>query len=527
MSVMNVLKDIPFRQKGFSLVELSIVLGIVGLISIGAIGLYSEQHTNAKQSGSDAKISVVKKAILEYALVNKHMPCPSNTDDGFESRDSSKAGNLPAIPATPATPAIPKTATSPTIPAIPSQGAIPAVGNITLSTCTVHSGTVPYEALGLSRADAQDSYGNLFMYAVDQGAIDADLMLDCPTQTACFFNRDSLGTISVPANKIDNLRERGIPFLPAFDLSTTPLMGSLGANNLRICGDLACGNVDADGLVAVLVALNANGGATVALLSNEEQANQDGDTDFMSMGYSEDFDDQVLGIAANEIKTRSEEEAVEIVTTTSTSGPVRQSGNDLLSMGDTSVGGIGTNIGTDQAMLDSRSQTFDFGADAANKQIVLNFDSHAVGGWNQPGTTHSGVWSDRASVVANSTEVRDFRYDNTLGDEDGFEQVTFVSAITGQYSDMSTETGAWDDQYVTEGQEVTTWVEYWDESHEYIVIADENGVVDVDFNVQTTATIETIDFTNIELVFYDTPPEVPNFPSVNPISGIDETEGLN
>lgn len=516
-------------NKGFSLVEMAVVLGIVGLVAVGSIGLYSEQHSNSLQKGSEAKLAVVKKALLEFALVNKYMPCPDSTGAGIDDR-TALVGTIPAIAAVAAVNGVAETLTDPAMPPIAQVNAQAAIPNVGVNVCTVNDGIVPYAAIGLSPADVQDSSGNFFRYAVDQGVTVANNMLDCPNDTACFFNGDP--EPALPAGSV-------LPgtVLPAFDLTTAPQMGALGANNLRICGDVACANIEADGLVAVLMALNANGGGATA--SNEEAENTDNDATFVNMPFSDVYDDQLLGIAGNEIKTRSEEEAVEIVTSTGGGGPITQTGNDLQNMGDTSVGGIGTNIGTDQAMLDLRSQSFDFGTEAANKQIVLSFDTHAVGGWNQPGTTHSGVWSDRASVTANGSQLHDFRYDhlvdkNAASGFVGFEQVTFESAITGRYSDIYTSGGSWDSQWVTLGQQVTTWAPAWDASHEYIVTADANGIVSVDFAVQTTATVETIDFTNIELVFYDTPPEVPNFPTtynpttaINPVSGNDISGGIN
>lgn len=511
-----------YKSKGFSLVELGVVLAIVSVIGVGSLMVYSEQKDHASWMESQAKLVVVKASLLKFAAVNKYLPCPDNSvgGNGQESRTLA-VGTIPAMPAVLAVAATPKTATAPSIPAIEGFAGQAAIPNIPVSVCTVNSGTVPYELLGLSRASVEDSLGNLFEYAVDQGVTAANTMLDCPTQTACFFNSDPAPVL--PAGNI-------MPgsALPAFNLSTQPLKGALGANNLRICDEPACTNVQSDGLVAVLIAYNQNGRTPSSV---NETANQDGDRDFVNANYDKSpfYDDEILGIAANEIKNRNEDESIEVFVPAPAppAGPVVQVGNDVGNLGDMTTGAVGTNLGTDAGILDEASQSFSFGAERAGEKVVLTFDTHALGAWDKAATTSAGVFDDRGSISANGESLREFDYDHLADPRDGLEEVSFTSAITGRYSDIYNADGSWDSQYVTQGQTVTTWQPYWDESHEFVVTLDENGEIALDFQVETTATIETIDFSNIEIVYYDSPPDVPSFPTVAPISGITQTEGLN
>lgn len=486
------------KEKGFSLLELALVLGILGVVGAGSVLVYSEQRTHAKWQESQAKLKVVKSAILKFAEVNKYMPCPSTSATGIDSRVTAK-GKIPAIPATPATPAVPKTATAPTIPAIPSTGAQAAIPNIDVSVCSSDSGFVPYQSIGLTRADVQDSWGNFFVYAVDQGVTDADEMLRCPAATACFFNGDPKPVL--PSGKI-------LPgsVLPAFNLSTEPLKGVLGVNNLRICKDSACSIVESEGLVAVLLALNENGQVTSGL-SNNEAENADADVNFVNAEYSESpyYDDVIIGISANEIKTRHEVEGVEVVMDQSSNGPTIITGENIVNAGDgTAIGAVGDNNSqSTNVSTDVFTQDFDFGAENAGKLVVLDLDTKARGTWDQPNNASDTTYADNAGIYANGDKLETIKYDSADGSSiDG----------TGSFYDPAK------DKFVN--------MVYWEDSWSYVVELDDAGQVSVDFTVSTTGTDEVVDFSNIELTLYDTPPAIPSFPSVQPIAGIDETEGL-
>ena len=512
--------NVNVKAKGFSLLELTFVLGIVGVLSVGSVLVYSEQSTHAKWQESQQKLKVAKKAILKFAEVNKYMPCPDITGTGVDSRTTTQ-GSIPAIPATPATPAIPKTTTAPTIPAIPSTGAQAAIPNIDVSTCSANNGTVPYEAIGLSRADVQDSWGNLFHYAVDQGVTNADAMLNCPTDTACFFNGDPKPVL--PSGKI-------LPgsVLPAFDLTTQPLKGSLGVNNLRICADAACSTVQAEGLVAVLIAYNENGPITSGLSSSEAE-NKDFDVSFVNAAYSESpyYDDLILGIAANEIKTRHEKEAVEVVIGSSSSGPTIITGTNFVGGGaDKTIGDIGDNNPySDNVQTAVAAETLSFGAENAGKTVVMTLDTLAYGTWDQPWGTDTGLTSDSAFVSVNGNIEKTIKYwaDNeTATSGDGSVDNDFT--YNGYYSYY--DPASWDaDGVYTEGETNRT-EKSWTDSHEVIFVLDDSGNANLEFAVATTGTDEQVDFTNVELILYDTPPAVPDFPSVSAIDGIPETEGL-
>lgn len=518
-----------YKQIGMTIVEMGLVLGIVSIIGASMLMDYGEQNTHAKLMESDAKLKVVKKALVSFANQNKYLPCPSD-GSGFDTREG-KNGKIPVVPATPATPAVPPTATSPAIPAVPAISAQGAISAIPVNVCSLNRGEVPYEAIGLSKADVQDSWGNPFIYAVDQGVTDPDVMIDCPTQTACFFNSDPLPWKMSRANT--NIKN-DYKALPWFNLLTQPTKGDLGANNLNVYSGIDTGGAfkpeEAIGQIAVLVALNQNGLQSSGL-DAEEAENQDGDLDYVNSRYqnnetsTEYFDDLVLSISANDIKRRFEDESYENVVDTSGPNINIQSGNDIANLGDGTVGTSGTNIGTDQGILDQTSQSFSFGEDSAGKEVVLTFNTHATGAWDKDATA-TGAFDDRGSISANNSKLREFEYDHLNNDWDGVEEATFTSAINGTYVDLYDQFGNLNPTAVSLGESVTTYQTYWDESHEYVVKLDENGDINLDFEVETTATIETIDFTDIQLVLYNAPSSVPELPGVERINGIPQTYGL-
>ena len=496
------------KQSGFTLVEVAVVLGIVSILAIGSSTLFKEQKVNVEHDTAENKLAMVKVALLKYVEKNNYLPCPDanakgTTGFGVSNRTLNQSASFTAIPAVLGQPAQAETATSPFIPAVPTIPAQAATA-VRVDTCSVNAGTVPFEAIGLSIADVTDAKHNLFHYVVNQGVTVASKIANCPVNSACFFNRNST---------------------PAFDYTTEPVAGRLGADNLKVCSDTDClgANLLADGLVAVVLAYNENAS------SAEEQENRDSDQTFIKSQYvgevgSTYFDDQLVSISGSELK-RGERKMFQKNSVSTAGGNTPLSGNDLLNMGDNSIGGSGTNVGTDDVIWDKVNQTFDFGAVAANQEIVLTYDTYAVGSWDQPSGWGSNVTSDTGTVTSNGVLAKEYKYDYTDNTQDGVVAVSFVAGFTGNL-DSRDQNGNAVTLSITKGETVNTYADYWNDSTELILQADENGQIDLEFAVGTTATFETIDFTNIELVYYNTPPPIPSFPSVEPISGITQTEGL-
>lgn len=117
--------------RGFTLIEMAIVLVVVGLILSGGILAVGPILENTKTTETRARLELIEKAILIYTIQNGCLPCPANGAAG------TAAG--PALPAT--------------------------CGACTVATLADR--VVPWTTLGLSRNDATDGWGNLISYVVD------------------------------------------------------------------------------------------------------------------------------------------------------------------------------------------------------------------------------------------------------------------------------------------------------------------------------------------------------------------------
>ena len=65
------------RHQGFSLVELSIVILIMGLLLGGLLLPLSVQRENARLEAAVAQVDDIEAAVFGFALANGHLPCPA------------------------------------------------------------------------------------------------------------------------------------------------------------------------------------------------------------------------------------------------------------------------------------------------------------------------------------------------------------------------------------------------------------------------------------------------------------------
>lgn len=71
--------------KGFSLVEVAVVLVIVGLLVAGVLTPLAEQRQQLRITQANAQAETIMEALLGYAVSQGHLPCPAtNTSNGLE-----------------------------------------------------------------------------------------------------------------------------------------------------------------------------------------------------------------------------------------------------------------------------------------------------------------------------------------------------------------------------------------------------------------------------------------------------------
>ena len=117
------------RQYGFSLIELSIVLLVIGLLLAGMMTGLSNLIWHAKFSEAKKDLSLTTDALIGYVISNGGLPCPDT--DGYHGNSGSPDG-------------------------MANAGGVDG--------CDAESGYLPWRDLGLK---ARDPWNNLYFYRID------------------------------------------------------------------------------------------------------------------------------------------------------------------------------------------------------------------------------------------------------------------------------------------------------------------------------------------------------------------------
>lgn len=154
------------NNAGFTLVEISIVLIIFGLIIGGLLGPVKIQLDNLKLKETKQTIETTKEALIGFAIRNGRLPCPDTNNNGQE--------------------------------------------NLSGSTCPRASGLVPWVTLGVNQLDA---WHQPLSYRVDRLFADTRDGSSCPDANVpgISFEICSTGNISVFNRRNGNLVASGVP----------------------------------------------------------------------------------------------------------------------------------------------------------------------------------------------------------------------------------------------------------------------------------------------------------------------------
>ena len=160
------------RQRGFSLVEMSIVLAIVGLLLGGMLMTLGAQVEQKRFNETQAALEAARDAIYAYAIANGRLPCPATSNSaGQEVRLASGVCGA-------------------------TGSDFDYYGGIVSG---VRGGLLPAVTLGLQPVDssgfALDGWGNRIRYAVSKTTN--------PSNTAHFTNRTNLQTNGMSVTPYD------------------------------------------------------------------------------------------------------------------------------------------------------------------------------------------------------------------------------------------------------------------------------------------------------------------------------------
>lgn len=201
----NIFINEGIKSKGFSLIEMAIVLVIIGLLAGGILIPISEQLQNTRLIDNRNQMETIKEALIGFAAANGRLPCPATT--GTKGMESPQGG-----------------------------------GN-----CTTAHGFIPFESLGLGGQFNEDyllsdPWNSPYGYSVTVRDIDSNNQAD-------FTTTNELKNIINDASLLDDtsaqLGLRALTLTNAESSSWTPNpcsgAGNTNCNDLEVYNDIGPG----------------------------------------------------------------------------------------------------------------------------------------------------------------------------------------------------------------------------------------------------------------------------------------------
>lgn len=227
-------------QRGFTLLEMAIVIFIIGMLTAGLIGPAQVQLEARDRRKTLDYMNQVAEALYGFALTHRRLPCPDDDGDGISS----------------------------------PPYAIPADGD-----CTEETGFLPWAELGV---DPGDAWGNRLTYHVRKNQFTKpaqNTTCDGNSSSGEEFDLCSQGNITL-RTRGDNAKTAGaVESKFAFKAATPPrpyvaaVVVSHGRNGYGAMG------------------VDGRPRALVPAANDDENENADGDATFVSRGYSSEQDD--------------------------------------------------------------------------------------------------------------------------------------------------------------------------------------------------------------------------------------------
>lgn len=220
-------------QRGFTLIEISMALVIVGLLLTGMLGAYQIQIEASRIRETRQAMNEARDALIGFALVTGHLPCPAN----------------PVLANTAAT-------------------AGQEVRSSVTGSCTYQNGVLPWATLGVKELDA---WGKRYSYRATGYFADT--------------SNTSIGPSSTCAPAIDPAVSFAI--CSAGDITILPQSGALG-------GIPAVAVIVSHGK-NLRGAYDPRGGTRLGDLAGDEQENANDDALFVNHPFAHDADPFAAG----------------------------------------------------------------------------------------------------------------------------------------------------------------------------------------------------------------------------------------
>ncbi|MBS0236534.1 MAG: prepilin-type N-terminal cleavage/methylation domain-containing protein [Proteobacteria bacterium] len=147
------------KQKGFTLLEMSIVLLIISIIGVGVITTFSNDTTVEQYKKTQATFNRIRDSMIGFIASNGRLPCPAGPT---AARTSSAFGKKQEITS-------PSPITCDTSTGILSTDVSGGGGGDVL-----YYGAVPVRDLGLADSDAFDGFGKRIGYVVQKASVNSN-----------------------------------------------------------------------------------------------------------------------------------------------------------------------------------------------------------------------------------------------------------------------------------------------------------------------------------------------------------------
>ena len=129
------------RLRGFTLIEIAVVLFIGALLISGVVQYVTAQVTSAKLAATRAKQEAIKSALINFLARNNRLPCPADPTTQWQRQQRRRGGNTGHL--------------------VPHRDCHQWCGPPDVAT-----GSVPWVSLGLTNEVSVDGYGNRFTFQV-------------------------------------------------------------------------------------------------------------------------------------------------------------------------------------------------------------------------------------------------------------------------------------------------------------------------------------------------------------------------